>query len=395
MTPKAKSAPQPVLRTAVLFALPLLALATVIAVFLTGGATAELQSSVPIEALTLERYVLERGGIELHVRNSGPEDITISQVIINDAVWPHRIEPHSTISRLGRATVQLDYMWSYGEAYAIRLLSSNSVAFDIDIPIAVETARPSLRTFLGFTLIGLYVGIIPVFLGIAWFPALRRVGRRAMAFLLAATLGILAFLGIDTLVEAREAAVRLPNAFQGIGLIAIGVVATVLLLEAIAVKQREAAGNETQRRLAVAFLIAVGIGLHNLGEGLAIGAAYNLGEIALGRFLVVGFIMQNITEGLGVVAPVLRESPGIRRLALLGMIAGGPAILGTWIGGFAPSPFLSVLFLTVGAGAIIGVIIEILRLLRRDTAAQASPLSVYAGVVAGMLVVWVTGLLIK
>jgi zinc transporter ZupT len=367
----------------------------VIAVFLTGGATAELQSSVPIEALTLERYVLERGGIELHVRNSGPEDITISQVIINDAVWPHRIEPHSTISRLGRATVQLDYMWSYGEAYAIRLLSSNSVAFDIDIPIAVETARPSLRTFLGFTLIGLYVGIIPVFLGIAWFPALRRVGRRAMAFLLAATLGILAFLGIDTLVEAREAAVRLPNAFQGIGLIAIGVVATVLLLEAIAVKQREAAGNETQRRLAVAFLIAVGIGLHNLGEGLAIGAAYNLGEIALGRFLVVGFIMQNITEGLGVVAPVLRESPGIRRLALLGMIAGGPAILGTWIGGFAPSPFLSVLFLTVGAGAIIGVIIEILRLLRRDTAAQASPLSVYAGVVAGMLVVWVTGLLIK
>jgi zinc transporter ZupT len=142
-------------------------------------------------------------------------------------------------------------------------------------------------------------------------------------------------------------------------------------------------------------VIAVGIGLHNLGEGLAIGAAYNLGEIALGAFLVVGFIIQNITEGLGIIAPVLRDRPGIGGLALLGLIGGGPAVIGSWIGGFAPSPTLAVLFLAIGAGAIFQVIYEVAKLIRKDTAKNATPLLVFSGVVAGMLLLWVTGLFIK
>ena len=216
-----------------------------------------------------------------------------------------------------------------------------------------------------------------------------------MSFLLAATVGLLLFLGIDTLFRAREAAAGLPAAFQGIGLIAIGVVSTTLLLDAIARRQNGAAESETDRRQAIASMIAVGIGLHNLGEGLAIGAAYNIGQLAFGRFLVVGFIIQNITEGLGIIAPILREQPGLRKLALLGTIAGAPAVLGVWIGEYAPSPFLAVLFLAIGAGAIFEVAYEISKLLRNDPAARASPLTVYGGVVGGMLLLWVTGLLIK
>jgi zinc transporter ZupT len=172
-------------------------------------------------------------------------------------------------------------------------------------------------------------------------------------------------------------------------------VGTFLLLDAISKKQADLTGNETDRRLAIAFMIAIGIGFHNLGEGLAIGAAYNVGEIALGTFLVVGFIIQNITEGLGIIAPVLRDKPGIGRLALLGLIGGGPAIIGAWIGGFTPSPFLAVLFLAIGAGAIFEVIYEIAKLIQRDTARESMPMTVFSGVMTGMMLLWVTGLLIK
>lgn len=395
MTSVAKKTGVLELRTAVLFLLPIVALIGVIALFLSTNVNPRTDAAPAIEDMILERYALSRGYIQLQVRNTGPEAITVSQVIINDAVWPFAMQPAATIPRLGRATVEMDYMWSEGEAYAIRLLTSKAIAFDVDIPVAVPTPKPSPGTFWTFTLIGLYVGVIPVFLGILWFPALRRMGRRALTFLMAATVGLLIFLGVDTLFEAREAATTLAEAFQGIGLIAIGMISTALLLEAISKNQSNAAGSETEKRIAIAYMIAVGIGFHNLGEGLAIGAAYNLGEFALGRFLVVGFIIQNITEGLGVVAPILHERPGPRRLVLWGLIAGAPAILGAWIGGYAPSALLAVLFLSIGAGAIFQVVYEIWKLLKRDVAAQSSPPLVYSGVVAGMLLLWITGLLIK
>jgi zinc transporter ZupT len=305
------------------------------------------------------------------------------------------VEPSPTITRLGRADIHVNYAWSYGEAYGITIFTSNAIPFSVDIPVAFETPQPSPRTFWGFTLIGLYVGVIPVFLGIFWFPALRQLGRRTMTFLMAATAGLLIFLGLDTLVEALEVAAQVPSSFQGIGLIGIGAVATFLLLDAISRRQTEVIGSESQRRLAIAMMIAIGIGFHNLGEGLAIGAAYNVGEIALGTFLVVGFIIQNITEGLGIIAPVLRDRPSIGRLALMGVIGGAPAIIGAWIGGFTPSPILAALFLAIGTGAIFQVVYEITKLIQKDTSRESMPLTVFSGVVTGMLMLWVTGLLIK
>jgi ZIP family zinc transporter len=265
----------------------------------------------------------------------------------------------------------------------------------VDIPVAFETPQPSQHTFWGFTLIGLYVGVIPVFLGIFWFPALRQLGRRTMTFLMAATAGLLIFLGLETIAEALEVAAGLPSAFQGIGLIGIGAVATFLLLDAISKGQTAITGSESERRLAIALMIAIGIGFHNLGEGLAIGAAYNVGEIALGTFLVVGFMIQNITEGLGIIAPVLRDKPSLGRLALMGLIGGGPAIIGAWIGGYTPSPLLAVLFLAIGTGAIFEVVYEIAKLIQKDTTRASMPMTIFSGVLTGMLLLWVTGLLIK
>ncbi|HEY5729392.1 MAG TPA: ZIP family metal transporter [Anaerolineales bacterium] len=382
-------------RTFILLLLPIVLLAGVIALFLSTGGGLDLESPVPVEALDIEKHRLDYNVVQLDVRNTGPEELTIATVIINESVMPFKVDPSPTIPRLGRATISVNYSWSYGEAYGVKVMTTNAVAFETDIPVAFVTPQPDLATFWGFTLIGLYVGVIPVFLGIFWFPALRTMGRRTMTFLMAATAGLLIFLGLDTLAEALEFAHEVPSSFQGVGLIGIGAVATFLLLEAISSQQVKASGDETKRRLSVAFIIAIGIGFHNLGEGLAIGAAYNVGEIALGTFLVVGFIIQNITEGLGIIAPVLRDKPSIKNLAIMGLIGGAPAILGAWIGGFTPSPFLAVLFLAIGAGAIFQVIYEIAKLIQKDTAREAMPLIVFSGVLTGMMLLWVTGLLIK
>lgn len=385
------------LTLAVLLFLPLVILGGVIWLFLTTGGGLQLTSPVPVEALTVERTVLRPGEIEITVRNSGPETLQIAQVIINDAVWPFTISsgPGPEIPRLQTSVVHLDYPWSYGEAYGIRLFTTNAIPFDVEIPVAFETPEPDGNTLLSFTLIGLYVGVIPVYLGLFWFPALRQLGRRAMVFLLALTAGLLVFLGLDTLAEAIEQAALIPSSFQGIGLIGIGAIGTFFLLDAISRRQSATGRSEASQRLSLAYMIALGIGLHNLGEGLAIGAAFNVGEIALGAFLVVGFIIQNITEGLGIIAPVLRDRPGIVNLVLMGLLGGAPAIIGAWIGGFSPSPTLAVLFLAVGTGAVFEVVYEIAKLIHKDTTREAMPLTVFSGIVAGMLLLWVTGLLIK
>jgi zinc transporter ZupT len=383
------------IRTFGLLLLPIVLLAGVIFLFLSTGGGLDLQSAAPVEDLTIERYKLSPTKIEIFVRNAGPEPLTISTLIINDAVWPFSVSPNNTIPRLGRGTIHLEYPWVYGEAYGITLFTSNAVAFDVEIPVAFETPQPNTSTFWSFALIGLYVGVIPVFLGIFWFPALRQLGRRWLIFLMAITAGLLIFLGLDTLVEALENAAHAPSPFQGIGLVGIGAVATFMLLDAISRAQTGTGKDESSKRLSLAYMIAIGIGIHNLGEGLAIGAAYNIGEIALGTFLVVGFIIQNITEGLGIIAPVLRDRPGIRSLVWMGLIGGAPAILGAWIGGFAPSPTLATLFLAVGTGAIFQVVYEIGKLIQKDTDKQSMPMTVFSGVLSGMLLLWVTGLLIK
>src|SRR3990172_898826 len=361
MTPKkvetTKSTASQNLRTLALFLIPIILLAGVILLFLQTGGGLSFESPVPIEDLTVERVILSGPPedvyhIDVIVRNNSAAPVTIAQVVVNEGVRPFTMDPSFTIPRLGTATVGIDYGWVEGEAYSVTMFTSNAVAFTADIPVAVKTPQGNTGNLLGFTLIGLYVGVIPIFLGIFWLPALRRLSRAWMTFLMALTAGLLIFLGVDTLVEAIEQVPQVPSSFQGFGLIASGAVGIFLLLDAISRRWAGSGRNESAKRFNVAFLIALGIGLHNLGEGLAIGAAYNIGEIALGTFLVVGFIIQNITEGLGIIAPILRDRPSVSTLAWLGLLGGGPAILGTWLGGFSPSATLAGLFLVVGTVAL-------------------------------------------
>lgn len=383
-------------KTLGLFIVPLVLLAGVIALFLyTSGAGLQVEPAAPIEDLTFERTLLRPGEFEFHVRNTGPDELTLAQVIINDAVWQFTAEPSPTLARLGRAVLTVRYPWVEAEAYAIRFFTTNAIAFETAIDVATTTATADSGTLLSFTLIGLYVGVIPVFLGMFWFPALRRLGPQALTFLMALTAGLLIYLGIDATAEALELAGAIGGPFQGVGLVGLGMVATFLLLDAISRRQTTLGRKESEQRLAVAFMIAVGIGLHNLGEGLAIGAAYSVGAAALGTFLVVGFILQNITEGLGIIAPVLRDRPSPMNLVWMGLIGGAPAIVGAWIGGLSYSQPLAVLFLGIGAGAVFEVVYEIGKLIRHDTAKRPMPVTIFAGATVGMLLLYVTGLLIK
>ncbi len=379
-----------------MFALPLILLAGVIAVFLaTNGAGLKVEPVAPIESLAFERTVLKPHTIQLFVRNVSPQPVTLSALNINDAIWAFKVEPDATIPRLGRAVVTLEYDWLAAEAYRITLFSANAIAFNTEIEAAAETPERNASTFWSFSLIGLYVGVIPVFLGIFWLPALRRIGPAAFTFLMALTAGMLIYLGIDAAQEAFELRENIGEAFQGTGLIGIGIVGTFFLLQAISQRQTVVGRSEADQRLSLAFLISIGIGLHNFGEGLAIGAAYSIGAAALGTFLVIGFIVQNVTEGLGIIAPILRDRAPLGKLALMGLIAGLPANLGCYLGGFNYYKPLAVLFFAIGAGAVFQVAWEIGKLIMKDNAKTPRPIAAFGGLLAGMAALWVTGLFIK
>lgn len=383
-------------RSLLMFAIPIVLLAGVIALFaLTDGAGLNVEPAAPIETVTFQRTVLNPGEIVLHVRNTSQEEVTIAQLNINDAIWPFTISK-SPIPRLSEATVKLSYPWVEAEAYSITLFSSNSVGFATAIDVATETPGATSSAFWKFTLVGFYVGIIPIVLGVLWLPVLRQIGSRTMLFLMAGTVGLLLYLGVDATVEALEQAGELGGPFQGTGIVAIGIVATILLLDAIGRRPTGSAGTGASARMSFAWLIATGIGLHNLGEGLAIGAAYAVGAASLGTFLVIGFIIQNVTEGLGIVIPIAKDRPSLRNLALLSLAGGAPAIFGAWIGGFITAPALSVLFLAIGAGAVFQVAYAIGKKLVWGTeGSKAMPYTAFAGVTAGMLALYVTGVLIK
>ena len=384
------------LRTLALAALPVILLLAVITLFLwSNGAGLKVEPAAPIESLTFDRTILQPDQLLLHVRNTSPQEITIAQINVDDGIVPFTMTPAQTLPRLGRGVIAITYPWVHGEAYEITLFSSNSIPFTTAIDVAAPTVTAGSGALISYTLIGLYVGVIPIVLGMCWLPVLRRLGPRAMMFLMALTAGLLIFLGIDTVSEALEIAGVLGGPFQGVRLVGIGIVATFLLLDAISRRQVGLGRSEAQQRLTVAFMIALGIGLHNLGEGLAIGAAFSTGAAALGTFLVVGFILQNITEGLGIIAPVIKDRPPLSSLAWLGLIGGGPAIVGAWIGGLTYSQTLAVLFLAIGAGAIFEVVYEIAKIIQRDAVKRPMPLTIFGGVTSGMLLLYITGLLIK
>jgi zinc transporter, ZIP family len=377
--------------------LPLLGLGVLLAFIVLNGAGVSRDDLPPVEDLTVERVALPtENEFVLSVTNGGPDPVTVAQVNVNDALTGFEVESGNTIPSLGSTEINIPYTWVEGEAYGITLITNTGTTFDAEVPLAALTPGFSAETFFRYALIGFYVGVVPVALGLLWFPFLRRLGTSGINFVLALTVGLLVFLVVDTLLEAGEVAVELPGAFSGIPLVIL--VSLLTLLGLLGVERLFRRGREEASRLSTSYRIALGIGLHNLGEGLAIGAAFALGETALGTFLVLGFTLHNITEGVGIAAPILKERPKLAHFAWLALIGGGPAILGTWIGGFVYSNLASTIFLAVGAGAILQVIYEVTRLLLKESARAKTPaLSApnLGGLTAGIAIMYATALLVS
>ena len=348
----------------------------------------------PLEELAVQRVLFpEDGRIQLSVINGGPDPVTIAQVLVDDAYWNYEITPDNALDRLQQATIELNYPWVDGEPLPIVLVTATGVTFEAEVDVAVQSPQTSAATFIAYGLLGIYVGVIPVALGMLWYPFLRRVDRKWVNAFLALTIGLLVFLFVDTVLEALEIAGEMPGVFQGVPVVVFGTLFALGVL--LAVSRRQGGSSP----VAIATFIALGIGLHNLGEGLAIGAAFATGAAALGSFLVVGFTLHNITEGIGIAAPLTRaERPSLRTFILLALLAGAPAMLGTWIGGFAFNPFLATLFLSLGAGAILQVIWEVGKLLVNDAQQRNLPAVSwlnFAGLTAGILVMYLTAFLVK
>jgi len=351
----------------------------------------------PVEELTIDRIVLpEPDHITLHVINGGPHPVTVAQVTVDDAFWQYWTEPEDqTIPRLGQMEVHIPYPWVEGETHEVTLLTSTGLTFSREIPVATQSPSVDSAYLWTFSLLGIYVGVIPVFLGLLWYPFLRELSASWLSFFLSLTVGLLVFLAVDTFHEALESTEAVPGALQGVALVAIGIIGTLLVLLYLShLKPGRSDKESPQGRYWTALMIAVGIGFHNLGEGLAIGSSYAVGEIAVGTFLVVGFTLHNITEGLGIVAPIAKDTPSIIRLVGLGSIAGVPTVLGTWIGGFSYSAVWAVLFLAIGVGAILQVIYELtLLLVKRQDIALNSAYNL-SGFLLGLGIMYGTGLLV-
>ena len=373
---------------------PLLLLGAVLAyLVVTGGGLKQL-AGPPVESLKIERITLpEPGLIKVEVVNDGPQTVTLPQVLVDDAYWQFSAEPSNVLPRLGRATFAIPYPWVEGEAHRVTLITSIGTTFEKEIPVAVPSPKPSRDLFFSYGLVGFYVGIVPIMLGMLWFPWMRRLSRSAMNFVLSLTVGLLVYLALGTYLDANEFAAELPAFWQGLPMVLL--VATLSLGVLLVFANRK---GKAQHPFSVSYQIAAGIGLHNLGEGLAIGAAFASGQAALGLFLVLGFTIHNITEGVGIAAPIVRQRPRLKQFGLLALVAGSPAIVGTWLGGFAFNPVLAAFFLAIGVGAIVQVVWEVGKLVAKDSTALSQPPLNWvnlSGLAAGFAIMYFTAFMVK
>lgn len=344
----------------------------------------------PVEELTVERRVLNDAGIGLLVRAGGSAPVDIAQVQVDGAYWTFTQEPPGPIPRLTEAWLRIPYPWVMGETHRIAMVTATGAVFDYTIDVAAPTPDSGSLGALG--LIGLMVGLAPVALGMLFYPALRAGGTRTFGFALALTVGLLGFLLVDTMIEALDLAAR---AAPGLDATAMVWLAAALSFAGLMAVGRRRGGALSG--LPLAFSIALGIGLHNLGEGLAIGSAFATGATALGTFLVFGFTLHNLTEGVGIVAPLVDEAPGLPAFAALAALAGLPAVAGIWIGGYAFSPHWAALALAVGAGAILQVIVEVSALLARRARSEGRSWTsgtALAGIASGVAIMYATALLV-
>lgn len=346
----------------------------------------------PVESLTFERTILNEQGLRLLVRAGGSEPMRIAQVQVDAAYWTFAQTPPGDIPRGTAVWLDVPFPWILGEAHAVTIVTTTGATFTHDIEVAVPTPKITASQLKFQAMVGTFVGIVPIVFGLMFYPVLRDVGQNGMNFLMSLTIGLLVFLLFDSVEEALDIAGNSAAVFQGPVMVVIVALATFLLLMAVGQRGGPPTG------LALSTFIALGIGLHNLGEGLAIGAAFAAGSAGLGTFLVLGFTMHNITEGIGIAAPLLKKRPPLWVFAGLVLLAGGPAVIGMWLGSLAFSPQWGAFALAIGAGAILQVVVQVGAYVMRSNQlgleAFLKP-PVLGGLTAGVVFMYVTAAFVK
>ncbi|MGI8886161.1 MAG: ZIP family metal transporter [Gaiellaceae bacterium] len=372
---------------------PVLLLALAVGAVVTSGSSlVDLVGTnpPPADEFDIRRVEFSPGEIRIVVRNPQPDDLTVANVNVDDAIVPFTLDGPTELGRLRSSTIVVPFDWVEEDPITVGVTSSTGIQTVKEIPAAIATPEPALRGFFGYAVIGALVGILPVALGLLWLPALRQASPAWLAAFMALTAGLLVFLGLEALSEAFALQAALPSALGGSGLVLLGVALSFLGMTALS--GRLSRGG-TATGLTLALLVSIGIGVHNLGEGLAIGASFALGELQLGTFLIVGFMIHNITEGLGIAAPVAKTRVTILALVALALVAGAPAILGAWIGGYTSSDVLGVLFFAIAAGAAFQVVVEVGRYVARQAPGGLRSGYAIGGFLAGITAMYLTGVL--
>ena len=365
-------------------------------VYIFGPGADLLDFGILVPEITIEKIDFVDSEIQATVRNTGPVPVEVVMADVNDRIQPAAVEPDKFLERFETTLVRIPFEWNEAEPYTVGITIEDGTRFEKEIKVAAPALELSLDLAIFFAIIGMYVGVIPVMIGLLWLPFIKKISKQKYHFFLALTAGLLLFLAIDSIEESIKVSDEsLADSFNGTLLVTTVTVLSFLGLYYTGNKLiSKASSSKLTKPVAIALMISIGIGLHNFGEGLAIGAAVGMGSIAFSTFLIVGFALHNTTEGLAIAAPMSRGKLMLGKLAAMGVIAGSPAIFGAWIGGFVYSPFTSVIFLAVGAGAIFQVILVILKWIQDQSDQKLSSFAVVSGFSVGMLVMYLTSILV-